>query len=671
MADVDKAKRNVRRMIDGGASESEIDTYLGSQGLSAADLRAKPKRSGFLENLAGPAIESVQNVAQKYGAMAQEDTQRAADMKRRAGQVGGVRALVEQVAKGQKNKGPGIGDFGAVALSPIAGAYRAITRPAAEATVDALGPIEERKFFRNPFEAPRMLSREESARALEGDLTTALSAGMPARGMVGAAGPQVPQRGYRLPVAPAAPVQRPQRDEAIDSLMRGLDPVALQTRAAELRAAGIDPRLIDVLPDQGLGRVRAAATRQTPGRDQMVAAAEQARINLPERVGVQVRRNVSGTPTQLQATIDQLRAQRGAQAATDYGPAYATRINIPPEVSQAVRSNTGRQAINDALLVARENMGTPADEIADLERLLQAAQGAEGPLPAVSARVLDRVQIAMRQAAENAAGYGPGANRPLASAIRGRRDVINQALDVVPDLAPARQAYRQASSVIDATEAAPGAITAGGAEDIANLTQGLTPQQLQPARDVLAQSMIERGGESLSSARNLLERAAFSPEMQGRVASYTGPQSAQGLATGARLELERLKNLQRASPRIGSETATNASDIAEGAGAVVETLRKGAKGDVIGLGIDYLRSRGINDQQAQRIIETVLDPNGLAQTVAYIRARQGPSAAIQFLRERQQLIQSVPMLQITAQGGSGANLPQLVSGVAAQEEQPQ
>lgn len=39
MADIAKAKRNVQRMIDGGASEREIDSYLASEGLSAAQLR--------------------------------------------------------------------------------------------------------------------------------------------------------------------------------------------------------------------------------------------------------------------------------------------------------------------------------------------------------------------------------------------------------------------------------------------------------------------------------------------------------------------------------------------------------------------------------------------------------------------------------------------------------
>lgn len=40
MPDIAKAKRNVKRMVDGGASEQEIDAYLGAEGLNAEQLRA-------------------------------------------------------------------------------------------------------------------------------------------------------------------------------------------------------------------------------------------------------------------------------------------------------------------------------------------------------------------------------------------------------------------------------------------------------------------------------------------------------------------------------------------------------------------------------------------------------------------------------------------------------
>jgi len=43
MADFDKVRRNVKKMVDSNAQEHEIDTYLGSEGLTAEQLRAAPK----------------------------------------------------------------------------------------------------------------------------------------------------------------------------------------------------------------------------------------------------------------------------------------------------------------------------------------------------------------------------------------------------------------------------------------------------------------------------------------------------------------------------------------------------------------------------------------------------------------------------------------------------
>ena len=643
-------------------ARDEATAIRGAQSWVSANPKSKPiTKTNIGQNFMEPIAGAVRNVATKYRAMADETLAEAGRQKARASEVGGLRAAFEGATRGRKQSGPSILDLVSVAASPLAGAQNVLTKPVAQALVGmGVSPyannslVDQAKSMFGKGGPSYKMRGDEAVDAVNSGITAALAGAMPARGA--------------RPPTPRAPV-RPARDAAIENIIRGIPPQQLQARGAEMSAAGINPRLIDVLPDQAIGRVRAAATRQTPARAEMVRAAEQARINLPERVSEQVRRNVSRTPSALEATVERLRQQRGTEATTNYGPSYQTNINPPPEALQAVRSESGRAAIDDTLRVVREDINAPASEITDLLRLRYAAEGGAGPMPAMSARVFDRVQIALRQAAENLSGYGPGANRPLAGAIGGT--VINQALDQVPQLGPARAAYRQSSRVIDAVEAAPSAITPGGAENIRNLTQGLTPQQLQPARDVLAQSMIERGGESLSSARSLLDRAAYSPEMQGRIAQYTGPQSAQGLATGSRLELERLQNLQRASPRINSETATNTQDLAEGAGRVIDAGRKLARGDVLGVGIDWLRSRGISDATAQSMIETVLDPNGLSRAVDYIRAREGPGAAVRFLQERQQLIQSVPTLQIAAQNAANASLPQIFLGAAAQEDPPQ
>lgn len=52
MADIAKAKRNVARMVSGGASEQEIDSYLATEGLNAAALGQAPKTS-LTENIGG------------------------------------------------------------------------------------------------------------------------------------------------------------------------------------------------------------------------------------------------------------------------------------------------------------------------------------------------------------------------------------------------------------------------------------------------------------------------------------------------------------------------------------------------------------------------------------------------------------------------------------------
>ena len=59
MADIPKVKRNIQRMIDGGASEAEIDQYVASEGTTPEELRAAPAKQqgpGFLQSAADAAF---------------------------------------------------------------------------------------------------------------------------------------------------------------------------------------------------------------------------------------------------------------------------------------------------------------------------------------------------------------------------------------------------------------------------------------------------------------------------------------------------------------------------------------------------------------------------------------------------------------------------------------
>ena len=43
MADIAKVKRNIQKMIDQGAPESDIDAYVASEGTTPEELQAKPQ----------------------------------------------------------------------------------------------------------------------------------------------------------------------------------------------------------------------------------------------------------------------------------------------------------------------------------------------------------------------------------------------------------------------------------------------------------------------------------------------------------------------------------------------------------------------------------------------------------------------------------------------------
>lgn len=48
MADIEKVKRNIQRMIDQGAPETDIDTYLSSEGVTVSDLKSQPEKTSAL-----------------------------------------------------------------------------------------------------------------------------------------------------------------------------------------------------------------------------------------------------------------------------------------------------------------------------------------------------------------------------------------------------------------------------------------------------------------------------------------------------------------------------------------------------------------------------------------------------------------------------------------------
>jgi hypothetical protein len=197
MTDIAKAKRNVGRMIDGGASEQEIDTYLASEGLNAASLREAPSTTAApsaptgvpftnpVENFVEPIAGSWRNVSQKFGSM--------------------LNARTPQDVKA--NRGPSLLELAGLVTSPLAGAQNVVTKPIAQAVVNSGLPTYQPTSLASGVRSildgkgpapPRKLSGQEAVGRINSDLSAALAGAMPARGPVGMSGPRLPQ-GYTPP----------------------------------------------------------------------------------------------------------------------------------------------------------------------------------------------------------------------------------------------------------------------------------------------------------------------------------------------------------------------------------------------------------------------------------------------------------------------------------------
>lgn len=613
MPDIAKAKRNVSKMLSGGASEQEIDTYLKSEGLSAEHLRGeKVPYTSVKENLTAPTRQAVDKVKDRFGKMLQG-----------------------------KDKGPSLGDLAAVPLSVLSAPVNAVSRPVSQALVNSGLPIYDQRLSQliqqNPFNyKPKQVKGKEAEDMLNTDIGMALSSGMPGRGSVGRSGPQIPQ-GLKT-VKPKTPTEK-----ALRRLIADQNLGTAKAKAAQFEEAGItDFRPIDILDDNARARTMAAAARKTPARAKVNELADQDRLNFGGRVGAQISRNISSTPRNVEDVISELEDVQSQAARTNYAGPYQTPVKVDEPVLNALNSDEGRKAIESALQVARERPGgDPAmTGLNELQRTI-ASPGlrdggpygiAEPRLPEIPASVLDRIQIAMRQRSKNLL-KGENANAALAGVVGNRRKAVNSILDSVPGLQDARNVYAGQQRVIDATELAPNALKGGYGPEIDQATAGIDLADLAPARDALAREMQRRLGERISSAPSTAKMFT-ADEPMSRIASYTGPKSAQKFSDATRLELERLNNINAVAPDKGLKSLAVAEDDLQTAHDLADVSRAGIASmfggklhaAFIGMKL-WARHMGMNDKEAEILAQLAVDPTKTAQVIKALSGKYGVAKA--------------------------------------------
>jgi hypothetical protein len=372
-------------------------------------------------------------------------------------------------------------------------------------------------------------------------------------------------------------------------------------RGNALSAEAIEPTFVDLVNDGGRGVLRSAATRQTMGRDRAREFAEGRVESLPGRISSQARRIVSPDARPVQQIVDDLTAARANQARTTYAEPYAQTTRIDPETAQALSGAPGRAALTRARAAAEAFNDTQA--MAEIDAL------AAGQANEVSAGTLDRIRQAMSGRAESLS-QNPG-TRAVGAGVAQRAQTIDGALDNVPGLSPARDAYRQASQQIEATEAG-GRFMQANPDDMSAAVQGLTPDQMQPVRAAVARN-IEITARQPGSAPTVARRLYADNEIvrPGGMGEAVLGADAQRLAQAARMEALAVRNAIEVNPRAGSPTNLNREDTLTAAGEALGAVRDVATGNWLSLAPRAWRAvtgQGINDNEAAAILDAAVDP---------------------------------------------------------------
>lgn len=376
------------------------------------------------------------------------------------------------------------------------------------------------------------------------------------------------------------------------------DAARVRGQIDQYRAAGIAPALVDVVDDSARGTIRAAASRQTPARQAATDYADTTALSLPGRMSTQARRVVSSdprTPGQIQSEMS---ATRSANADAAYGAVRGESIGLAPETVQALRNPRGRAAITEA--ASRE---TDPEVRAALNRLAEDALDNPGGTQ-ITVGMADRISRTLY-------GEARATNDPDLARIYTQLgdSVRNPARQASAGYGSAVDQYAADSRLIGAAETGENFLVRNTDEFVENVS-GLDPAERDLAR-ASARRAIERASGEGAAAPSVARAIANTPEQQTRNLALLGQDDAVRLQDAMRLEAARVRNAQDIAPRFGAQSQPRAQDAANAAGTVVRGLR----GDWMGVGIDWLRSRGMNDRQAQDLIDAALDPDRTDEVV--------------------------------------------------------
>ena len=396
------------------------------------------------------------------------------------------------------------------------------------------------------------------------------------------------------------------QNAAVANRLGSQNRAAMQQRAAEYRASGIEPALVDVVDESGRGTMRAAAMRQTPARQQVADFAEARVLDLPNRMSGQARNILSSDARNPLEIATDLAKQRRTRADLEFGKVRGDVVDLGDEAMTTFRVPEVADAVADA--ARRERDPVIRGELARLEQWARSGV-APAQAPKITVGMADRISRVLLGKARDTrdpdlattlSDFGNAIRTPTKSASEGYKNAL--------------AGYAEESALIKAAEQGDDFLTRNTDEFIA-----ATPGPGQPGNELAratARRAIERkSGENVSSAPGVARAIATAPEQQRRNVALLGEQDANRLQAAMGLEERAVRNAVDISPRTGPQSANRLLDAAQTA---VGTGRSLLRGDWVGVAMDWLKSRGMSDRQAQALLEASIDPTRTDEVIAQI-----------------------------------------------------
>lgn len=637
MADLDKVKRNVAKMVAQDAPEEDIDSYLSGEGVTVDQVKNhKLAAATPAQTPSQPAPSSVTDavrsvpggLAKGAAAFVGGPSSLVNFLSNQAGKLVGREPIPDNDPRAARFLGlPTIGQ-GEDALGAATGGYYKPQTTAGKYAETIASFAPGAVFPGGTLARVGRVVGPGVASEAAGELThgTDLEPYARAAGAVAAGGvPSIARiavsganrattaalgRGFLDPTREAT--RRLTNAFAADG---GLDAALARSNSFDSSGAST-PSVLDLGGGNVRRLVRAAAGGGGPAETSALSYADRVRANLQDNVIGRARQltpEYQGSAAQLGAELE---ANQGRLATEQYREPYSQPATVTREMVSALQGPEGRGAINRAYSAARANRDQQAmAELSDLRDVAAAQSGGtnvatgrfqslDDALSNLSAGSLDRVRIAMREQGRSLAASGA---TDIARGYRGRVQDIDTALDQTPGLGEARDSYRQMQAARDSLDAgatvlnAPSTDYAGQIADLANrgASGRLGPPNLGPGLHVSARQAITDAVEApAAGATGVLNRIGTGNRATANLAATFGAERGAAFQEAVRNEVARLRNANFISPESGSQTQLRLQD--EGlVGGIPTSLGSFAR-DVAA---KLLRGTQLSPQERQAIVD--------------------------------------------------------------------